>query len=89
MKSLLLDTNALLWFLWADSRLSREAKSQIEDAGNRKRVSIASCWEIAVKVGLQKLDLGESSCTFLPREIAPIILIYCPSALTMQRRSKD
>ena len=70
MKSLLLDTHAMLWFWWADSRLSSEAKALIEDARNRKLVSIASCWEIAIKVGLKRLDLGESSRTFLPREIA-------------------
>jgi PIN domain nuclease of toxin-antitoxin system len=81
MKSLLLDTHALLWFLWADARLSSEAKSLIEDAGNRKLVSIASCWEIAIKVGLKKLDLGESSRTFLPREIARNNFDLLPIAL--------
>lgn len=81
MKSLLLDTHALLWFLWADARLSSEAKSLIEDAGNRKLVSIVSCWEIAIKVGLKKLDLGESSRTFLPREIARNNFDLLPIAL--------
>ena len=47
------------------------AKGLIEDPGNRKLVSIASCWEIAIKVGVGKLDLGEPSRSFLPREIAP------------------
>jgi PIN domain nuclease of toxin-antitoxin system len=42
----------------------------IEDANHRKLVSIATCWEIAIKVALGKLDLGESSRSFLPREIA-------------------
>lgn len=70
MTTLLLDTQALLWFLWDDPQLSGSAKVQIEDADNRKLVSIASCWEIAIKVGLGKLDLGESSRTFLPREIS-------------------
>jgi PIN domain nuclease of toxin-antitoxin system len=70
MTELLLDTHTMLWFLWDDSRLSGPAKSLIEDANNRKLVSIASCWEIAIKVGLGKLDLGESSRSFLPREIA-------------------
>ena len=37
---LLLDTHAMLWFFWDDSRLSRDAKSLIEDADNRKLVSI-------------------------------------------------
>ncbi len=70
MTSLLLDTHAMLWFFWSDSQLSPDAKALIEDADNRKLVSIASCWEIAIKVGLGKLDLGEPSHSFLPREIA-------------------
>lgn len=70
MTSLLLDTHAMLWFFWDDPKLSAHAKSLIEDASNQKLVSIASCWEIAIKVGLGKLDIGESSRSFLPREIA-------------------
>jgi PIN domain nuclease of toxin-antitoxin system len=70
MTNLLLDTHAMLWFFWDDVQLSAPAKALIEDANNRKLVSIASCWEIAIKVALGKLDLGESSRSFLPREIA-------------------
>jgi PIN domain nuclease of toxin-antitoxin system len=70
MTSLLLDTHAMLWFFWDDPQLSADAKAEIEDADNRKLVSVASCWEVAIKVGLGKLNLGESSRSFLPREIA-------------------
>ena len=70
MTDVLLDTHAVLWFLWDDSRLSMPAKALIEDANNRKLVSVASCWEIAIKDGLGKLDLGEPSRSFLQREIA-------------------
>jgi PIN domain nuclease of toxin-antitoxin system len=70
MTNLLIDTHTMLWFFWDDRQLSARAKSLIEDADNRKLVSIASCWEIAIKVGLGKLDLGEPSRSFLPREIA-------------------
>src|ERR1700677_240071 len=70
MTSLLLDTHTMLWFFWDDPQLSTSAKTLIENADNRKLVSIASCWEIAIKVGLGKLDLGESNRSFLPREIA-------------------
>jgi len=69
MTNLLLDTHAILWFLWDDAQLSKQAKSLIENADNRKVVSIASCWEIAIKVGLGKLKLGEPCRSFLPREI--------------------
>jgi PIN domain nuclease of toxin-antitoxin system len=55
---LLLDTHAFLWFWWNDPRLSETAKQAIWNAGNRKLVSTASCWEVAIKVSLKKLDLG-------------------------------
>jgi PIN domain nuclease of toxin-antitoxin system len=42
----------------------------IENAGNRKLVSIASCWEIAIKAGLKKLELGGPSGSFLARELS-------------------
>lgn len=70
MTSLLLDTHALLWFVWDDPQLSSTDRAQIETATHRKLISIASCWEIAIKAGLGKLDLGEPSRSFLTREIA-------------------
>ncbi len=68
--NLLLDTHVLLWFLADDPQLLVGAKQRIEDGANKKFVSIASCWEIAIKTGLKKLDLGESYATFLLRELA-------------------
>lgn len=67
--NLLLDTHSLLWFLNEDPQLVPKAKALIEDSFNRKFVSMASCWEIAIKIGLNKLDLGEPVATFLPREL--------------------
>jgi len=82
MSDLLLDTHAMLWFFWDDPQLSATAKALIEDANNRKLVSIASCWEIAIKCGLGKLSLGEPSETFLPREIARNNFELLPISLT-------
>lgn len=70
MSDLLLDTHAILWFFWDDPQLSSTAKVAIENAGNRKLVSIASCWEIAIKAGLKKLELGGPSRSFLARELS-------------------
>lgn len=70
MSDLLLDTHTALWFCWDDPALSVTAKALIEDPDNRKLVSVASCWEIAIKAGLGKLQLGEPSRTFLYKEIA-------------------
>lgn len=50
----LLDTNALLWFVWGDSkRISPGLKARIEVGA---MVSIASFWEIAIKKALGKLQ---------------------------------
>ena len=68
--NLLLDTHAFLWFVWEDPQLTATAKALIEDRANQKFVSIATCWEIAIKVGQKKLELGESATTFLPRELS-------------------
>ena len=56
--TLLLDTHTFLWFWWDNPQLSEAAKQAICDATNRKLVSTVSCWEIAIKVSLKKLDLG-------------------------------
>lgn len=50
----LLDTNALLWFVWGDSkRISPSLRARIEEGG---LVSVASFWEIAIKKALGKLQ---------------------------------
>jgi len=66
----LLDTHTLIWFFQDDPQLSGGAKTLIEDPVNRKRVSIATCWEIAIKVGLGKLNLGAPTRPYLDRAIA-------------------
>lgn len=66
----LLDTHTFLWFVWDDPLLSATARDVIVEPSHRKLVSIASCWEIAIKTGLGKLDLGEPSQAFLSRELA-------------------
>jgi PIN domain nuclease of toxin-antitoxin system len=53
---LLLDTHALLWWVFADSKLSRRARTAIEDdVENQVFVSAASAWEIATKYRIGKL----------------------------------
>jgi PIN domain nuclease of toxin-antitoxin system len=52
---LLLDTHTILWFLGDVDKLSKTALSSILNPENEKYVSIASAWELAVKIGLGKL----------------------------------
>jgi PIN domain nuclease of toxin-antitoxin system len=55
--SLLLDTQSLLWFVLADSRLSGKALESIVTSDAVVYVSPASLWEIAIKISLGKYAL--------------------------------
>lgn len=50
----LLDTNALLWLLGGDERLGPDARRSVETAETLV-VSVASLWEIAIKISIGKL----------------------------------
>jgi PIN domain nuclease of toxin-antitoxin system len=52
----LVDTHALLWWLFDDRRMSRRAKAVLREPQNQIRVSSASAWEIATKYRLGRLD---------------------------------
>ncbi|OJW08525.1 MAG: hypothetical protein BGO49_12610 [Planctomycetales bacterium 71-10] len=67
--TLLLDTHTVLWFWWADPRLSTKAMALICDPANRKLVSPASAWEVAIKVSLKKLDIGGPYRGFFPQQM--------------------
>jgi PIN domain nuclease of toxin-antitoxin system len=54
---ILLDTQALLWYSAGDTKLSARARSVIEDVNNDRVLSVASLWEIAIKLSLHKLQL--------------------------------
>ena len=54
---ILIDTHALIWFIEGDKQLSARAKNTIEKNEGINFVSIATLWEIAIKVSLNKLEL--------------------------------
>lgn len=56
----LLDTHTLIWFLNGDKELSSKARKAIESNNVVNFVSIASLWEIAIKISLKKLELNVS-----------------------------
>jgi PIN domain nuclease of toxin-antitoxin system len=61
---ILLDTNVLLWFVSDDAMLSLEFKEIIENNENEIFVSIASLWEITIKLSIGKLEMDESFESF-------------------------
>ena len=54
----LLDTHALLWFLEDDLQLPDKIGKEIVNGNNKCFVSVASLWEIAIKLSIGKLSLG-------------------------------
>lgn len=65
----LLDTHTLLWFIADDSRLSSNARRLIEDASIEIFLSVASLWEIAIKVNIGKLTLDKPFNQLFPDEL--------------------
>lgn len=53
----LLDTHTLLWFLQDDPQLPEKVGNEIANVENSCYVSIASLWEIAIKINLGKLAI--------------------------------
>jgi PIN domain nuclease of toxin-antitoxin system len=56
----LIDTHALLWFFAGSKDLSVRAKMVISNPLNKNYISMASIWEIGIKVSIGKLTLGVS-----------------------------
>jgi len=67
---LLLDTHAFLWWVGSSQELSRKARTAIASARNECFVSVASGWEIAIKVSLGKLRIEGALDRFVPEQIA-------------------
>jgi len=67
---LLLDTHAFLWWVGGAGQLSATARRAIASPRNPCSLSLASCWEMAIKVSLRKLRLGGSVDRFVPEQLA-------------------
>ncbi|MGO4885178.1 MAG: type II toxin-antitoxin system VapC family toxin [Bryobacteraceae bacterium] len=58
IQPILLDTNALLWILAGDPKLSRRVRAAVTSPHADVRVSVVSAWEIAVKFQIGKLSFA-------------------------------
>ncbi|MBF0227925.1 MAG: type II toxin-antitoxin system VapC family toxin [Desulfobacterales bacterium] len=67
--NLLLDTQALLWFLLNDSRLSEKARESIASMDYLVLISPASLWEVAIKISIGKYSLPEPFVTFWDKQL--------------------
>ncbi len=79
---ILLDTQALLWYLLNDRKLSTRAEALISEPNNQILVSPASYWEIAIKISLGKYKLPEPFQIFMEREIIENDFTIIPIAIS-------
>jgi PIN domain nuclease of toxin-antitoxin system len=79
---LLLDTHALLWWLFDDPKLSATARAAIADTSNIVLVSAASAWEITTKHRKGRLpDAGD-----VPQRLTAYLAKarFAPLAITVE-----
>ncbi len=57
---ILLDTHAFIWFVGGNSKLSPFARNLIEDLNNERFLSVASLWEMLIKISMERLRIDLS-----------------------------
>lgn len=93
---LLLDTHIFLWFIMGSPHLSAENLALIEDEKNRKFISVASLWEIAIKSSIGKLNLSAPFDQLIPQqlslngfELLPIEIAHLATVATLPFHHRD
>jgi len=93
--NLLLDTHTILWALSDDEKMSAKAKSAILSPDNNKFVSLASAWELAIKMSLNKILFEGGVSQFLRQiendgfEIIPICAEHIAYVETLPFHHRD
>ncbi len=67
--NLLLDTHTFVWFIAKSPKTSLEARNQIINNPDQLYLSVASLWEMAIKVSLGKLTLHEPYEKLFPHQL--------------------
>src|SRR5207302_3912249 len=67
--NLLLDTHVVIWWLMDNDKLGRRARNAILRPGAAPFISSATVWEISIKSGAGRLELGAPAEKCLPAMI--------------------
>lgn len=92
---LLLDTQAFIWFVENDKQLSEGIKLELEDLNNQIVISIASLWEMTIKMSLGKLQLTCDMINMIDKihnngfEILPILTEHLIKLGTLEYLHRD
>ncbi|NEP11922.1 MAG: type II toxin-antitoxin system VapC family toxin [Symploca sp. SIO2C1] len=69
---LLLDTQCWLWWFAQPEKLSEEVIEKIADENNEVWFSVASIWEMGIKVSIGKLPLPEQIDDYVPTRMTQL-----------------
>jgi PIN domain nuclease of toxin-antitoxin system len=93
---LLLDTHTFLWWVKDSDALSKTAGARIADEGNECFLSLASAWEMAIKVATGKLELPAPVGRFVEEQLAanafqllPIELVHVAHVAKLPFHHRD
>lgn len=65
----LIDTHTLLWIVTKNPRLSDKAKAIYLNSENEILFSLASIWEMAIKISIKKLSINEPLNDFIQNHV--------------------
>ncbi len=77
----LLDTHAFLWWINDDARMSERAREVFSDGDSELMFSVASSWEMAIKMGLGKLTVSGELGSYLSTRLAENAMEVLPISL--------
>ncbi len=92
---LLLDTQAFIWFVENDNQLPEHIKKDIENPDSSIIISIASLWEMTIKMTLGKLQISHDIETTINNlylngfEILPILPEHIIKLSTLEYFHRD
>ena len=93
---LLLDRHTLLWLVEGSPSLSTTAATALADPANDLFLSVASVWELAVKIGNKKLTLSDPLDAFVAKwtatyelDLLPIRASHALAVLGLPDHHKD
>ncbi|BAY33463.1 hypothetical protein NIES2107_53590 [Nostoc carneum NIES-2107] len=93
---LLLDSHVLIWWASSSEKLSERVYSLINDTNNTLVFSIASVWEIQIKLQLGKLNLNSTLPTLIDNQqrvnnlqLLPIELIHIYALTNLPNHHRD
>jgi PIN domain nuclease of toxin-antitoxin system len=93
---LLLDTHTFLWLVEGSPNLSAAAQTGLADRANDLFLSVASVWELAIKIGNKKLTLSDTLDAYVAKwtaaydlDLLPILAPHALAVLALPDRHKD